>query len=52
MMNPEALEILKDYSCVGGVFTEPEGHEITEEEWEAIDYLFNEWDYGYEPRSK
>lgn len=27
-------------------WVEPEGHEATAEEWRAIDYLFQEWDFG------
>lgn len=51
MTVPEAMHILRVYPCVGGVFTEPVGHKPTQEEQEAIDYLWAEWDYGYEPRS-
>ena len=52
MTEPDALVILEDYSCVGGVFTEPADHEVTATELEAIDYLCAEWDYGYAPRSE
>lgn len=24
----------------------PEGHEMSERDWDAIDYLFFEWDFG------
>ena len=50
MTEREALDILKDFDCVSGVFTEPKGHEVTATESEALDYLWAEWDYGYVPQ--
>jgi len=47
-----ALVILADFEYERGVFTEPEGHDITPLEFEAIDYLCDEWDYGYCPRQE
>jgi hypothetical protein len=30
-------------------YNHPTGHEPTEEEWRALDFLIQEWDFGYHP---
>lgn len=46
----EALEILEaNFTEKAGVFRKKDpNYQPTEREFEAIDYLFQEWDYGYE----
>ena len=47
----EAWEVLKyNYNDNRGViFPKVNGYESTEREWDAICYLCDEWDYGYDP---
>jgi hypothetical protein len=46
----EALKVLKkNFYCCAGVFVRKHSsYEPTKEEWVAINYLCDEWDYGYE----
>lgn len=46
----EALDILDaNFVETAGMFRKKEaGYVPTVREWEAIDYLFREWDYAYE----
>jgi hypothetical protein len=32
-----------------GMFTQPEGHVMREDEYAALDYLCCDWDYGFTP---
>lgn len=45
----EALEVLEaNFIERAGVFCKKDPkYQPTEREWDAIDYLFHEWDYGY-----
>jgi archaellum biogenesis protein FlaJ (TadC family) len=45
----EALEVIqKNFYEVLGVISKKEPlYEPTQREWDAIDYLFHEWDYEY-----
>jgi hypothetical protein len=46
----EALEVLaENFTDTRGVFRKKNpAYQPTEREWEAINYMFQEWDYGYE----
>lgn len=47
----EAMEVLeKNFICSkGGVYRKKDpNYEPTQREWDAIDYMWQEWDYGYE----
>lgn len=45
----EALTVLEaNFKHDAGVFTKKtHGYVPTEREWDALDYLLDEWDYGY-----
>lgn len=46
----EALEVIKEHFTVdrtGIIRKKDPNYDPTEREWDAIDYLFQEWDYGY-----
>lgn len=47
----EAWDVLnKNFNEIAGViFPKVAGYQMTEREGEAIDYLSDEWDYGYSP---
>ena len=47
----EAFEVLKkNYNEKAGVFyPKVVDYKATEREDDALDYMFHEWDYGYEP---
>lgn len=34
----------------GGMIVASVDHEFTEKDYSAIDYMFQEWDYGYDPK--
>lgn len=46
----KALKVLKaNFYCCAGVFVRKrKSHRLTKEEGAALDYLCDEWDYGYE----
>lgn len=39
--------LLKNFYITFGTITPKAGHEATEEDTSAIDYLIQEWDYAY-----
>lgn len=48
----QAFEVIRnnfDVSRAGMICPKVQGYKPTAEEWDAIDYLFYEWDYGYRP---
>ncbi|HSW91768.1 MAG TPA: hypothetical protein VLG09_03930 [Candidatus Saccharimonadales bacterium] len=49
-MDAKALTHLKKqgYSFKGGMIRAPDGADPTDEDYSAIDYLCQEWDYGWE----
>ena len=50
----EALDVIRQNFTVdqGGVIRKKDPkYEPTEREWDAVDYLFQEWDYAYEAHS-
>jgi hypothetical protein len=46
-----AFAVLGDnFTNMHGVISPRAGYKPTDADHDAIDYLFQEWDYGYEPR--
>ena len=47
----EAMKFLREagYRWPGGVIKRVKGRPPTEREWDAILYLIEEWDFGWEP---
>lgn len=46
----EALDVLEvNFTQTKGIFRKKNpAYSPTQREWDAIDYMFQEWDYGYE----
>lgn len=46
----EAMAVLeKNFMQSKGIFRKKEpNYQPTQREWDAIDYMFQEWDYGYD----
>lgn len=48
MVYETALELIsKNFTDTGGLLQPKKDYVPTKEDYEAIDYLCNEWDYGY-----
>lgn len=38
-----------NFTWLKGIIRPPEGYQPTSDDYSAIDYLCQEWDYGYDP---
>jgi hypothetical protein len=43
-------QIRGKFTCDKGMFTEIKGVALTDDDWDAVDYMIQEWDYGYKPQ--
>ena len=49
LMGPLKYLIDRGYTDDRGILKPPKDHEPTEEEELCIDFLFHEWDFGFDP---